>query len=117
MSREMGDPGREAHALNSLGDVLGLTGDTGQARKYHATALRLASETDSPLEEARAHSGLARACEADGDSVKALHHWQEALTHYTAIGRPEAREIRTKLAHRSQRRRAARHTSKYSSNS
>jgi hypothetical protein len=50
------------------------------------------------MEQARAHSGLARACEADGDSLQARRHWQEALTHYTAIGAPEAREIRDRLA-------------------
>jgi hypothetical protein len=51
-----------------------------------------------PLDQARAHSGLARACEADGDSLQARHHWQGALTRYAAIGAPEAGEIRARLA-------------------
>ena len=65
---------------------------------YHAAALRLASQVGSPLEQARAHSGLARVCQAGGDSPRARHHWQEALTRYTAIGAPEADAIRTQLA-------------------
>jgi hypothetical protein len=65
---------------------------------HHAAALRLASEVGAPLEQARAHSGLARVCEADGDSLQARHHWQQALTRYAAIGAPEAREIRARLA-------------------
>jgi tetratricopeptide (TPR) repeat protein len=97
MSRELGDLGMEAHALNALGDVACRTGDTSKARQYHATALRLASETDSSLEQAHAQSGLARASEGDGDSVTARRHWQEALTRYTAIGAPEADEVRARL--------------------
>jgi hypothetical protein len=87
-----------AYALNGLGDVLSQTGGTDEARAHHATALRLASEAGWPLEQARAHDGLARACHADGDSLQARHHWQEALTRYVATGAPEARDIRARLA-------------------
>jgi DNA-binding SARP family transcriptional activator/tetratricopeptide (TPR) repeat protein len=96
--REIGDPVQEAAALNGLGDVLFQTGQAEKACANHAAALRLASEADSPLQQARAHSGLARARQADGDSLQARHHWQEALTRYTAIGAPEATEIRARLA-------------------
>jgi hypothetical protein len=65
---------------------------------HHAAALQLASEAGSPKRQARAHSGLARACQADGDPVQARHHWQQALIHYAAIGAPEADEIRARLA-------------------
>jgi len=81
-----------------LGDLFLQTGDVGKARVHHATALRLASQGGVPLNQARAHRGLARACHAGGDSVQARYHWQEALTLYTAIGAPEAREIRANLA-------------------
>jgi tetratricopeptide (TPR) repeat protein/DNA-binding SARP family transcriptional activator len=96
--REIGDPGTEADALNGLGEVLLRTGETGRARAHLSVALRLASEAGVPLVQARAHSGLARACQADGDWLAARHHWQEALTRYAAIGAPEAREIRARLA-------------------
>jgi DNA-binding SARP family transcriptional activator/Tfp pilus assembly protein PilF len=98
MSREIGDPVLEANALNGLGDVLCRTGDADKAHAHHATALRLASEAGVPLHQARAHSGLARTYQADGDPVQARHHWQQALTHYDAIGAPEADEIRAQLA-------------------
>ena len=96
--RETGHRVLEADALNGLGDVFFRTGEAGKARAHHAAALRLASEADAPLEQARAHSGLARACLADGNSPQARHHWQQALTRYAAIGAPEAREIRARLA-------------------
>jgi DNA-binding SARP family transcriptional activator/Tfp pilus assembly protein PilF len=96
--REIGDPVVEADALNGLGDVFFRTDDVGKARAHYATALQLASEAVAPLQQARAHSGLARACQADGDSVQSRNHWQQALTRYAAIGAPEAREIRARLA-------------------
>lgn len=98
MSSEIGARVVEADALNGLGDVLFHTGEAGKARVHHTAALRLASEAGGPLEQARAHSGPARACQADGDSLQARHHWQQALTRYAAIGAPEADEIRARLA-------------------
>jgi tetratricopeptide (TPR) repeat protein/transcriptional regulator with XRE-family HTH domain len=96
--RETGIQVTEAEALNGLGDVHFQTGDVGKAREHHTAALRLASEADVPFNQARAHGGLARACQADGNSPQARHHWQQALTRYDAIGAPEAREIRARLA-------------------
>jgi hypothetical protein len=60
MIREIGDRDMEADALNGLGEVFLETGEAGQARVHHAAALRLASETGAPRQQARAHSGLAR---------------------------------------------------------
>jgi Tfp pilus assembly protein PilF len=73
-------------------------GDTDKARSHHAAALRLASGASEPREQARAHSGLARAYQADGDSFMARYYWQQALTGYTAIGAPEADQVRAQLA-------------------
>jgi tetratricopeptide (TPR) repeat protein len=98
ISYEIGDPVLEAVALNGLGDVLFQAGDADKARERHAAALELVSKADAPREQARAHSGLARAYEASGDPVQARSHWQEALTRYTAIGAPEASQIRARLA-------------------
>jgi tetratricopeptide (TPR) repeat protein len=96
--REIGDPILEGAALNGLADVLSQTGHTDRARAHHATALRLASETNCRSSKPRAHNGPARAYHADGDSHQARHDWQEALTRYAAIGAPEARDIRARLA-------------------
>jgi tetratricopeptide (TPR) repeat protein len=98
MSREIGDRDLEANALNGLGDFHLLTGNADKARAHHAAALRLASATDSSRQQARAHSGLARACQADGDPAQAWRHWQEALTRYAAIGAPEADQVLAEMA-------------------
>jgi tetratricopeptide (TPR) repeat protein len=98
MSHDLDDRLLEADAFNGLGEVLVQTGELDKAREHHATALRLASEAASPRAQARAHSGLARTCDADGASVQARHHWQEALDRYETIGAPEASEIRARLA-------------------
>lgn len=74
-------------------------------RGRHAAALRLVSQADAPREQAHAHSGLARACQASGDPAQALSQWQEALTRNTTIGAPEASEIRALLAGGRRRRR------------
>ncbi|MGA2828719.1 MAG: hypothetical protein ABSF03_21665 [Streptosporangiaceae bacterium] len=57
----------------------------------------LVSEAGTPRHQARAHSGLARIWHAGGDQLQAQRHWQAALTHYVALGAPEAREIRAHL--------------------
>jgi hypothetical protein len=88
----------QTEALNGLGDVLFAAGDAGTAGEHYATALRLASQAGLPREQARAHTGLARACQVSGDPVQARHHWRQALIRYQAIGAPEAREIRAQLA-------------------
>jgi tetratricopeptide (TPR) repeat protein len=102
MSREVGIRKLETDALNGLGEVLFRTGDADAARAHHASALGLAAEAGSPQQQARAHSGLARACQAGGDPVQAHHHWREALIRYTAIGAPEAHQIRAEMAASSQ---------------
>lgn len=96
--REIGDPVRQADARNGLGEVLFQLDDATKAREHHAAALRLAAEPNSLREQARAHRGLARVCEADGDPAQARYHWRQALTRYVALGALEAREIRARLS-------------------
>jgi hypothetical protein len=48
-------------------------------------------------ELARAHRGLARSHHATGAAGPARQHWQQALALYTALGAPEADEIRAHL--------------------
>jgi DNA-binding SARP family transcriptional activator len=98
LARQLGAGQMEASALNGLGEVLSQTGETEKARAYHTTALRLVAQTDSLREQASAHRGLARTYQASGDWLQARHHWQEALTRYTAIGAPEADAIRALFA-------------------
>jgi tetratricopeptide (TPR) repeat protein len=94
---EIGDRAGQAQALNSLGEVLLATGQAHHARTQHTTALGLASQIGDQQQQARAHNGLACVHDATGDSGQAHHHWQEALTLYTALNAPEADQVRTQL--------------------
>jgi tetratricopeptide (TPR) repeat protein len=98
MFREMGDRSSEAETLNSLGDVLLATGQPGDARAQHAAALGLAGQVGDRYEQARAHYGLARVCDAAGDPSRALPHWRQALALYAELSAPEAGQIRARLA-------------------
>jgi Flp pilus assembly protein TadD len=84
--------------LNGLGEVLLATGRRAEARGQHAAALRAATEVGEKYEQARAHDGLASACEANGDLRQARRHWREALTYYTELGAPESEQVRARLA-------------------
>jgi DNA-binding SARP family transcriptional activator/tetratricopeptide (TPR) repeat protein len=96
--REIGDRSGEAEALNGLGEVFLAAGRPGQARRKHATALELTGQIGDKYEQARAHHGLACAYHADGEPDQARRHWQEALALYTALGAPEADQVRAQLA-------------------
>ena len=84
--------------LNGLGDTFLGTGRLAGARGHYTAALDLARQVHERSEEARAHAGLARAYDAEGEFRKAHRHWREALTRYTVFGGPEAEQIRARLA-------------------
>ncbi len=96
--REIGDPSGQAAGLNGLGEVLLATGYPADARSRHAAAIRLAAKAGDRYEQARGHSGIASAWQAAGDQRQARRHWQQALSHYTFLGAPEADQIRAGLA-------------------
>jgi Flp pilus assembly protein TadD len=54
-------------------------------------------ELDLRHMRARAHDGLARACDALGDADQARHHWRQALAIFTELGVPEAGQVRAQL--------------------
>jgi DNA-binding SARP family transcriptional activator len=97
LCREAGDRYGEAVALNGLGDATLAAGRPDEARLYHTRALAVAAEIGERQEQAHAHDGLARGYHANGDVGRARGHWREALAHYTAVGVPEAEEIRNTL--------------------
>jgi tetratricopeptide (TPR) repeat protein len=68
------------------------------ARAEHAAALGLASQAGDQAERARAHDGLARSYQADGDPARARGHWQQALNLYTELGDPAAQQVRARLS-------------------
>jgi DNA-binding SARP family transcriptional activator len=95
---EVGDPSGQAGARNGLGEALLAARRAGQARIQYAGALTLAVQADDKYEQARAHNGLASAWQAAGQCGQALRHRQRALTLYTALGAPEAGQVRAELA-------------------
>jgi tetratricopeptide (TPR) repeat protein/transcriptional regulator with XRE-family HTH domain len=96
--REIGDLSGLADSTNTLGEVLYATGYRGHARAEHEAALRAALKTADKYEQARAHLGLVRADEADGDQARVREHLEAALTLYADIGALQADEIRARLA-------------------
>jgi tetratricopeptide (TPR) repeat protein/DNA-binding XRE family transcriptional regulator len=86
-----------AAVLNGLGETSLATSQPESARIRHREALTLARRVGDKYERARAHEGLANAYRASGDDKKANHHWDRALTDYTELGVPEAREVRIKI--------------------
>jgi DNA-binding SARP family transcriptional activator len=95
---EIGDPSGQAEARNGLGEALLAANRADQAHIQYADALTLAIQADDVYEQARAHNGLAEAFQAVGESGRVLRHRQHALTLYTALGAPEAKQVRARLA-------------------
>jgi len=95
---EAGNPSGQAEARNGLGEALLAASHADQARVQHADALTLAIQADDTYEQARAHNGLADAWQATGESGRVLSHRQQALALYTALGAPEAGQVRAELA-------------------
>jgi DNA-binding SARP family transcriptional activator/Tfp pilus assembly protein PilF len=92
-----GDRTGEATALNGLGEALLAAGQAAEAGGRHAAALGLTADSGERYEQARAHRGLARSYHAGGDDGQAGYHWEQALALYTALGAPEAAQIRAHL--------------------
>ncbi|MET7426663.1 BTAD domain-containing putative transcriptional regulator [Dactylosporangium sp. NPDC005555] len=87
-----GDPGtpagqhRTARVTDGPGAALLAAGDIGTAQAGYAAALALADRAGDRHGQADAHNGLAHTHRAEGDTEKARHHWQQALTIYADIG-------------------------------
>ena len=96
--RRLGYPSGEAEALNGLGEVARCVDDPAQALRDHEAALALAGAAGNHFQLARAHEGAARAHRSLGDSAAARGHAGQALDLYTALGVPEAGEMRALIA-------------------
>jgi hypothetical protein len=58
----------------------------------------MTNDSGERFEQARAHRGLARSYHAGGAADQAGYHWRQALALYTALGDPEAEQIRAQLS-------------------
>ena len=94
---ETGDLSSQASTFNALGELLLATERFAAARARYGAGLDAATRAGDEYEKARAHDGLARACQASDAPGCARHHWQEALAIYNALGAPEAEQVRTQI--------------------
>jgi len=98
LSREIGDQGALAEALNRRAGALRDQGDHAAAEADYREALEVSRETGDVYETACALDGLARTRHAAGAKDEALTLWREALDLYTAMEVPEADDVRARLA-------------------
>jgi tetratricopeptide (TPR) repeat protein len=98
ISRETGERSLETETLNTLGETLRAMGQPGPARSRHLAALDLAQQTGDRFEQARSLDGIARALAATGARAQAREHWRRALPIYSALGVPEAAQVRAALS-------------------
>jgi tetratricopeptide (TPR) repeat protein len=96
--RDIGDRNGEAWTLNGLGEAAFADGRTADAIAHHAAAGTVATDIGDRDQQARAHTGLGQAHHAHGDTTLARDHYRRALGLYVGLHRPEADEIRTRLA-------------------
>ncbi|MFV2018662.1 AfsR/SARP family transcriptional regulator [Micromonospora sp. LOL_023] len=109
--RDSSQPVGEASALVGLADALMQVGHPAAARDHYRQALTISAQIGDRTQQARAHAGLARAGQRLADARPAppagghgptlddvRDHWRHALAHFSAIGAPEAEQIRAQLA-------------------
>jgi tetratricopeptide (TPR) repeat protein len=99
LHREVGDQHGEIMTLRGLAEALHKAGQHSAARTELVTALGLAAETGNAYQEANVHRDLAESHHHASHNEQAHHHhWEQALTLYTALGAPEADQIRGRIA-------------------
>ncbi|AUG81562.1 hypothetical protein CFP65_6945 [Kitasatospora sp. MMS16-BH015] len=97
LTRGLGDDGMTAGGLNFLGECL-RPSDPRQAITHHEEALAIATGISFTFEIARAHHGLGDAHLELGATAPARRHWALALAVFEDLDRPEAAELRDRLA-------------------
>jgi tetratricopeptide (TPR) repeat protein len=97
ISRETADRSLETETLNTLGATLRAMKECDAALARHRAALVLASQTGDRYEQARARDGMAHALRDAGRAEDAREQWRQALAIYSALGVPEADQVRANL--------------------
>lgn len=94
LGRDIGEPSLVTEAMIGLGLAECRLGRPAEAVQHHREALESARRTGERYLEAGALAGLGAAYVALGDRDTAREYRREALALYTAMGLPEAAEIR-----------------------
>jgi DNA-binding SARP family transcriptional activator len=98
LHRESGFRGGVADTLDSLGYIYHRMGDLAQARIYYDQSLEAYRDIGDPLGEAMALTGLGEMLAAGDDIAGARDTWLAAAALMDQLSRPEADEIRARLA-------------------
>ena len=96
--RATGDRIGEARVLNSLGETARTFDRPADSLDHHAAARAVAAGTGDRPQLARALTGIGHAHRALSDPALAREHYGQALTLYSALGRPEEYQIRAYLS-------------------
>jgi tetratricopeptide (TPR) repeat protein len=97
LAREINHRHLISYNLGEWGDVLLRQQHIDQAATMFSESLALAREIQAPELMAVALFGLAEIGAAQGDTAQALHHGQESLTIFEAIGHSRVAEVRSML--------------------
>jgi tetratricopeptide (TPR) repeat protein len=92
------DPYEEARALTSLGQTYMQAARVADATERLTEALAIMIRLGSRYEQSRVRVALADAAQQLDDRARARDHLEQALAVYSAIGAPEAAEVRRRLA-------------------
>ena len=95
--RDLGVRLGEAKPLNSLGQVLRVSGAIGDARAHHGHALDIAQALRIPLEQARALEGIGVCHLQQGQTGEGGAYLRRALALYRRMGSPDARRVQTSM--------------------
>jgi DNA-binding SARP family transcriptional activator len=95
---ELGLPHSEAFTWDSLGSAHDRLGDHAAATVAYRRAVGLFQQVGDRFEEAASLTRLGDAWQAAGDRDAARAAWRAALARFDELGRPEAAEVRTRLA-------------------
>jgi tetratricopeptide (TPR) repeat protein len=84
-------------SLNELATTHASAGHPAEALRLHGEALAVAAEAGNRKELAHTHAGIAAVHAELGGHDTARAHWRQALTHYEALGLPQATDVRARL--------------------
>ncbi|MEU9701500.1 tetratricopeptide repeat protein [Streptomyces sp. NPDC047981] len=95
--RAIGNRRGEAEVLNSMGALTADSAGAAEALPHYRSALRLARQLPSPIEEGRALEGIAHCLGRTGDVSAARDTLRQAVSVYRRIGAAEAASAATAL--------------------
>jgi tetratricopeptide (TPR) repeat protein len=97
LAEEIGDRLHQPDLLHNLAESLAAAGRPEEALAHYQAALTLATTINQRHLQARAANGIAHIHHRGGRPEIARRYWQDALAIYTALGLPQAQDVRAAL--------------------